>query len=82
MFRPSGGRYAGRVEELELIFKPCQDGLGVLVELDRRTSSLGDSLDLAMKLNECFDRLQVTPAEARTNAVEGMLSHVIETHTR
>jgi sporulation-control protein len=81
--KPSGGgRYAGRVEELELIFKPREDGLDVLVELDRRASSLGGFLESAMELNERFDRLHVTPAEARTNAVEGMLSHVIETHTR
>ncbi len=80
-FRPQG-RYARRVEELELVFKLGEDVLYVMVELDRRASSLGGLLESAMELNERFDRLRVTAADARDGAVEGMLARLIEDHTR
>ncbi len=56
-----------------MIFKPRQSGLDEDVDLDRRASSLGGFLESAMEVNERFDRLHVTPVEARTSAVEGML---------
>jgi sporulation-control protein len=80
-FRPHG-RYAGHVEELELIFKLGEDALEVLVELDRRARSLTGLLESAMEMNERFDSLRVTPADARSGAVEGMLAGLIESHTR
>lgn len=80
-FRPHG-RYAGRVEELELIFKLGEDVLDVLVELDRRASSFGGFLESALEMNERFDRLRVTPADVRQGTVESMLAQLIEGHTR
>jgi hypothetical protein len=35
-----------------------------------------------MELNERFDRLRVTPDDARRGAVEGMLAQLIEAHSR
>lgn len=81
-FRPHGGRYTGHVEELELIFKLGDDTLEVLVELDRRARSLTGLLESALEINERFDSLRVTPADARSGAVEGMLASLIESHTR
>jgi sporulation-control protein len=81
-FRPTGGPYAGHVEELELVFKMGPDALDVLVELDRRARPLGGFLESAMELNERFDRLRVTPDDARRGAVEGMLAQLIEAHSR
>jgi sporulation-control protein spo0M len=63
-FRPTGGPYAGHVEELELVFKMGPDALDVLVELDRRARSLGGFLESAMELNERCDRLQDTRRRA------------------
>ncbi len=80
-FRPQG-RYAGHVEELELVFKLGEDLLYVLVELDRRARSLGGFLESAMELNERFDRLRVTPADVGSGAVEAMLAQLIDNHVR
>ncbi len=81
-FRPHG-RYAGRVEEIELILKlVSDDALEVLVELDRRASSLGGFLETALEMNERFSSLRITRADAQSGAIEGMLARTIESHTR
>ena len=79
----SRGRYAGRVEEVELVFKlMSDDALDVLVELDRRARSLGGLLESALEMNERFSRLRVTRADAERGAVEAMLAQTIDSHTR
>jgi sporulation-control protein len=78
-FRPQG-RYAGHVEELELVFKLGEDLLDVLVGLDRQARSLGSFLESAMELNERFDRLRVTPADVGSGAVDAMLAQLIDNH--
>ena len=81
-FRP-GGRYAGRVEELELVFKlHGDDALDVLVELDRRAGGLGGLLESALEMNERVSRLSVTRSDAERGAVEGMLAQLIDGHIR
>ena len=82
-FRPRGGRYSGRVEELELVFKLSgDDALDVLVELDRRAGGLGGLLESALEMNERRSRLSVTRADAERGAVEGMLARLIDGHVR
>lgn len=77
-FRPYG-RYAGHLEELELIFKlSSDDALEVLVELDRRARNLGGLLESALEMNERVGRLHVTRADAERGAVEGMLVRFID----
>ena len=81
-FRP-GGRYAGRLEELELIFKlHSDDALDVLVELDRRAGGLGGLLESALEMNERVSRLPVTRSDVERGAVEGMLAQLIDGHIR
>ena len=78
-----GGRYAGRVEELELVFKLAgDDALEVLVELDRRGGGLGGLLESALEMNERASRLSVTRSDAERGAVEGMLAGLIDGHIR
>lgn len=80
-FRPHG-RFAGQVEEIELVFKlMSDDALVVLVELDRRARSLGGFLESAMEMNERYGRLEVTRADAEQGAVESMLAQFIDSHT-
>ena len=78
-FRPQG-RYAGHVEELELVFKLGEDLLDVLVELDRQARALGSFLESVMELNERFDRLRVTPADVGSRAVDAMLAQLIDNY--
>jgi sporulation-control protein len=81
-FRP-GRRYAGRVEELELVFKlHGDDALDVLVELDRRAGGLGGLLESALEMNERVSRLPVTRSDVERGAVEGMLAQLIDGHIR
>jgi sporulation-control protein len=81
-FRP-GGRYAGRLEELELVFKlRGDDALEVLVELDRRAGGIGGLLESALEMNERVSRLTVTRSDAERGAVEGMLAQLIDGHIR
>ena len=79
-FRPRGGRYAGRVEELELVFKQRAGELEVLVELDRRARSLGGFLETAMEMNERFDVLRITPADVEGRTVAEKLARLIDRH--
>ncbi len=79
-FRPRGGRYAGRVEELELVFKQRAGELEVLVELDRRARSLGGFLETAMEMNERFDVLRVTQADVEGRTVDDKLARLIDRH--
>ena len=80
-FRPEG-RYRGKVEEIELVFKLSGDEtLDVLVELDRRAGSLGGLLESALDMNERFTRLRVTRSDAERGAIEGMLADAIDAHT-
>lgn len=80
-FRPHG-RYAGHVEEIELIFKlASDDDLEVLVELDRRARNLGGLLESALEMNERMGRLHVTRADVERGAVEGMLARLIDSYT-
>lgn len=81
-FRPRGGRYASRVEELEMIFKQRENGLEVLVELDRRGGDLGGLLESALEMNERRDVLRVTSADVERGTVEDDLARLIEAHTR
>ena len=81
-FKPRSGRFAGHVEELELVFKQRAGELEVLVELDRRARSLGGFLESAMEMNERFDVLRITPADVEHGTVEEKLVRLIEGHTR
>ena len=80
-FRARGGRYAGRVEELELVFKQRPNELEVLVELDRRARSLGGFLESAMEMNERFDVLRVTQADVQGGTVDEKLAHLLDRHS-
>jgi sporulation-control protein len=44
-FRPSGGTFAGRVDEIELVCSPAADELTVFVEIDRRGGLLSELAD-------------------------------------
>ena len=81
-FRPRGRRYAGHVEELELVLKQHAGELEVLVELDRRARSLGGFLESAMEMNERFDVLRVTQADVQQGTVDDKLARLIEQHAR
>lgn len=45
-FRPSGGEFAGDVDEVELVFDPTPDALTVYLEVDRRGGLLSELADV------------------------------------
>jgi sporulation-control protein len=61
-FRP-GGRYAGRMKELEIILEPSPDGLEVLLEVDLRARGLMGALMEEFDLNERFTHVRFSNAE-------------------
>ena len=80
-FKPEG-RYRGKVEEIELVFKLAGDeALDVLVELDRRANSLAGLFESALETNERATRLRVTRPDAERGAIEDMLADAIDVHT-
>lgn len=54
-FRPRGGRYAGQLDELEVVARPGPDSLELALEIDKR----GGLLDEMADLDERYDRLTV-----------------------
>jgi sporulation-control protein len=71
-YRPSGGRFRGELDELELIFAPTEDALTVTVEVDRQ----GGMLSEMMGTDESTDSLSVRDQDVETIASE--LSDLIE----
>ncbi len=77
---PSGGSYRGRLDEVELVFLRQQgDGLELLLQVDRRATSIMGLFAEAMDMDESFVRMTVTEAEAANGVdyVAGLLDQVI-----
>ncbi|CAI6086418.1 sporulation protein [Cohnella sp. JJ-181] len=78
---PSGGRYRGRLDELELTFVgPASDGLRLLLQIDRRASGLSGFFAEAMDTDESFVRLTLTQRDLDGGAahVAGILQGIID----
>jgi sporulation-control protein len=78
-FRPTG-RYRNRLEELELIFFLKQDGLEILLELDKRARGFLGALEEAFNLDERYIRFRLTQADRSRSVGEiaSYLQNVIE----
>ena len=77
-FRP-GGRYAGRMKELEIILEPSPDGLEVLLEVDLRARGLMGALMEELDLNERFAHVRFVNAELQQpDAVSSKLVQALE----
>lgn len=61
-FVPRSGAYRGDLDELEVLFEPGADALGVRLEVDQRGGMLTELSD--MDLDERFEQLTVTTTDA------------------
>ncbi|MDO7907911.1 sporulation protein [Paenibacillus sp. JX-17] len=79
-----GGRFAGRMTELELIVRLEHDGLSVLVEVDRRGSGLGGWLERAFDMDERHAWIQLNDGDLRrgTGHIAQLLESQIERMSR
>lgn len=73
-YRATGGAFKGRIDELELIFLPVEEGVQLHVELDKRGRGLGGFLAEAMDLDEQYAAVLLpnevlTSREATMNAL-------------
>lgn len=59
-FVPVSGSYRGRLDELEVVFRPRNDGMEVLLEVDRRARGFASFLEEAFEMDESLIRLNVS----------------------
>jgi sporulation-control protein len=71
-FRPRGGRFAGDVDEIELVFDPQPGALRVFVEVDRRGGLLAEAMD-ADESHERFE-LAEPDRDAARDRIESLLA--------
>ncbi len=60
-FKPAGGPFQGRLDELEVVCLPEDDRLGVLLEVDRKARGLGGLLAEMMNMDESRLNLSIGP---------------------
>jgi len=80
-YKPAGGKYRGRVDEIEVVFAPRHDGILVLIELERKVGGLFGALLDDLDLNESKHAVLLTPSHLRSKqTVADAISHFIDTH--
>ncbi|MDN5849811.1 MAG: sporulation protein [Nitrococcus sp.] len=79
-FRP-GGRYAGRLKELEVVLAPEPGGVRVWMEADLRARGLAGALLGELDLNERFAQAYFNDSQLAhgTNAIAPELARIIDT---
>lgn len=80
-FQP-GGHYYGRLDELEAVFYPADDGVEVLLEVDRRARGFMGFLEEALEADERRLLLRFTRSELQRGTVylAGKLDEAIRHH--
>lgn len=63
-FRPTGGFYRGRVDEVDVVLRGDEGGLDVLLEVDRKARGFGGFLAEAFDADERYVRLHFDGSEA------------------
>ena len=75
-FVSTGGEFRGRFDEVELVMFPAEDGVDLLLQVDRRARGLGSFLSEQMATDESYASWSVpesaTPSEIR-EAIAGTL---------
>jgi sporulation-control protein len=77
-FRPFGGHYQGRVQEVELVFRASGDGYDVHLEVDRKRRGLAGFLEAVTNRDEHRTGVRVGPAEVASGVVDGLLVQAID----
>lgn len=74
-FVPTGGAYRKRLDELEVVFLPKNNGYEVLMEVDRRARGLGGFLAEALEMDESLVRFTITEQDI-PNVTEILQSYI------
>lgn len=77
-FKPSGGHYQGRVDEVEMVFRAAGDGYDVHLEVDRRRRGVGGFFAEMANMDERRTGFHVGPAELTSGVVDGLLVQTID----
>jgi sporulation-control protein len=77
-FKPFGGHYQGRVDEVELVFRAAGDGYDVHLEVDRRGRGFGGFLAEMTGRDEQRTGVRIGPAELAAGVVDGLLVQTID----
>ncbi|MGE5701374.1 MAG: sporulation protein, partial [Clostridia bacterium] len=78
-FRPTG-KYRGRLEELEVIFFLKENGLEVLLEIDKRARGFLGALEEAFNMDERYARFELTAADRNrsTQEISAIIDNLIQ----
>ena len=77
-FKPFGGHYQGRVDEIELVFRAAGDGYDVHLEVDRRARGIRGFLSEITDRDETRTGFRVGPAELASGVVDGLLVQTVD----
>ena len=70
-FVPASGPFRGRLDELELVFKPTSDSAADLYfQVDRKARGLGGFLSEALNMDESNVRISITDRDISTLSVK------------
>ncbi|ANE46345.1 hypothetical protein SY83_08705 [Paenibacillus swuensis] len=80
-YYPSGA-YRGKLDEIDLIFFPSENGVEVVIEVDRKARGLASFLEEAMDMDERKQKVYFTNQELAqgTSAVGRKLEEIIRLH--
>ncbi|WP_080832215.1 sporulation protein [Cohnella massiliensis] len=81
---PGGGRYRGRLDELELMFLGSRgDGLTLLLQIDRKATSIFGLFAEAMDTDETFVRVELSGGDLGEGLshVAGVLANIIDRYS-
>ncbi|MFC0215448.1 sporulation protein [Paenibacillus chartarius] len=62
-FAPAASEFRGRLDELEVIFFPSEDGIELLLQIDRRARGLSGLFSEALELDESFVRCRFSRSD-------------------
>jgi sporulation-control protein len=77
-FKPFGGHYQGRVDEVELVFRAAGDGYDVHLEVDRRRRGFRGFLAEVTDRDETRTGFRVGPAELAGAVVDGLMVQTLD----
>jgi sporulation-control protein len=77
-FKPAGGHYQGRVDEIELVFRAAGDGYDCHLEVDRKGRGMRGMFEAITNRDETRTGFRVGPAEVASGVVDGLLVGTVD----
>jgi sporulation-control protein len=77
-FKPFGGHYQGRVDEVEMVFRSSGDGYDLHLEVDRRERGLRGMFNELTDRDDRHTGFRVGPQELNSGVIDGLLVQTID----